>query len=253
MGPMMRYILKSRSLVALSVGGYVTIVQPLLALQENDANIRALQQEARDIPIRKTQEKERLRGAKEMLATAQAALKAGQARVSAAEQDVAEQREKITKLRQQQLTLKTNKEFAAINLEIATIEGRIEDCEARQIVAMDALPPARDRVAECEKRLQDETTVVDGYIVELNARLAIVEAELKKAELARQEIVKTLPPGFITQYSRLLIRRWPPVVALEGNACGGCHLTQPPSISHSVRRNTNLVNCQSCGRILYAP
>lgn len=231
----------------------MTIVQPLLALQEIDSRIRLLQQEARDIPQRKQQEQERLRGAQEALASAQAGLKGAQARVDDAELDVKDRREKINKLRQQQATLKTNKEFAAMNLEIATIEGQIDNCEARQVAAMDDVKPARARVSDAEKRLQEEKAVIDGYTGELDKRLAAVQAELKQAEADRQAAAKTVPPAFLTVYGRLVTRRWPPVVPLEGNACGGCHLTQPPSVPHSVRRNTNLVACQSCGRILYTP
>ena len=235
------------------VGGCVSIVQPLLILQEIDTRIRALQQEARDIPLRKEQEKKRLVGAQEALVEAQTGLKNAQARVNEAELEVKDRREKINKLRGQQVTLKTNKEFAAMNLEIATIEGQIDTFESRQVVAMDAVVPARARVGECEKKLQEDKSVVDGYLKELDARLAVVQAELKQTEAERLEALKSVPPAFSLAYSRLLSRRWPPVVALEGNACGGCHLTQPPSVAHTVRRNNSLVVCQMCGRVLYAP
>jgi len=231
----------------------VSIVQPLLVLQEIDARIRALQQEARDIPLRKEQEKKRLTGAQEALSEAQKNLKAGQARVDEAELEVKARREKINTLRGQQINLKTNKEFAAMNLEIATIEGQIETQEARQVNALDALVPARATLSDCENRLQDDKSVVDGYLKELDTRLAIVQAELKQAEAERLEALKAVPPAFALTYSRLVQRRWPPVAALEGNACGGCHLTQPPSVAHVVRRNNSLVVCQMCGRILYCP
>ena len=231
----------------------MSIVQPLLVLQEIDTRIRAAQQEARDIPLRKEQEKKRLVGAQEALVEAQAALRTAQTRVDESELEVKARREKINTLRGQQLTLKTNKEFAAMNLEIATIEGQIDTFEARQVAALDGLVPARARVSDCEKRLQEDKAVVDGYLKELDARLAVVQAELKQAEGERQETLKRVPPAFATVYARLQSRRWPPVVALEGNACGGCHLTQPPSVAHIVRRNNSLVICQTCGRILYSP
>lgn len=229
----------------------MNIVQPLLALQEIDARLRVLQQEARDIPLRKSQEQGRLRGAQEALAQAQAGLKTAQVRVNDAEGDVKDRREKINKLRQQQLTLKTNKEFAAINLEIATIEGQIDTSEARQVAAMDALVPAQARVKEAEGLLQEQQSVVDGYLKELDARLATVQQEIQQAETDRLAAAKNVAPTFLTHYTRLVVRRWPPVVPLEGQACGGCHLTQPPSVPHSVRHNSSLVACQSCGRILY--
>lgn len=231
----------------------MSIVQPLLALQEIDARIRALQQEAHDIPLRKEQEKTRLRGAEEALAAAQSSLKEAQIRVDEAELEVKDRRDKITRLRQQQLTLKTNREFQAMNLEIATIEGEIDTYEGRQVAALDGLTPARARVAATEKKLQDDKAVVDGYIAELDTRLAAVQAELQQAEEQRRQALKGVPPNFLVRYSRLTDRRWPPVVPLEGNACGGCHLTQPPYKLNDVRRNSGLVVCEMCGRILYMP
>ena len=231
----------------------MSIVQPLLILQEIDTRIRALQQEAQDIPLRKELEKKRLAGAQEALTAAQSVLKSVHARVNEAELEVKSRRDKINTLRGQQLTLKTNKEFAAMNLEIATIEGQIDTFETRQVSALDALVPARASVSDCEKRLQDDKSVVDGYVKELDARLAVVQAELKQVEADRTDALQAVPAAFALTYSRLLQRRWPPVVALEGNSCGGCHLTQPPSVAHVVRRNNSLVVCQMCGRILYSP
>lgn len=231
----------------------MSIVQPLLFLQEIDARLRALQQEARDIPLRKEQEKSRLSGAQTALTEAQAAVKVAQVRVDEAELEVKVRRDKINTLRGQQISLKTNKEFAAMNLEIATIEGQIDTFESRQVMAMDNVVPARARVSDCEKQLQNDKLVVDGYLKELDTRLATVQAEIRQAEADRTEALKAVPSAFAIVYARLLDRRWPPVATLEGNACGGCHLTQPPSVSHVVRRNNSLVVCQSCGRILYNP
>lgn len=231
----------------------MSIVQPLLVLQEIDARLRVLQQETRDIPLRKEEEKKRLIGAQTALAEAQAAQKSAQVRVDEAELDIKIRREKITTLRGQQINLRTNKEFAAMNLEIATIEGQIETSESRQLAALDHLAAMRVRVGESNKKLQEDKAVVDGYLRELDQRLAVVKAEIAQAEGERAEATQAVPPAFGSVYARLLERRWPPVVALEGNACGGCHLTQPPSVSHVVRRNNSLVACQMCGRILYAP
>jgi predicted nucleic acid-binding Zn-ribbon protein len=251
----MGYLSPPRSLhhFAPVAGGCVSIVQPLLVLQAIDTRIRALQQEAQDIPLRKEQEKKRLVGAQNAMTEAQAALKNAQARVDEVELEVKARREAINKLRGQQVNLKTNKEFAAMNLEIATIEGQIDTLESRQVAAMDAVVPARARVGDCEKRLQEDKGVVDGYLAELDGRLAAVQADRKQADAERMDALKAVPPAFIGVYARLLDRRWPPVVGLEGNACGGCHLTQPPSVSHVVRRNNSLVVCQMCGRILYNP
>jgi len=230
----------------------VSVVQPLLDLQEIDGRIRDLQQEIRDIPQRKAQEQERLNGAREALVRAQAEYKNAQLRVSEAELEVKARRDKIQSIKQNQVLLKTNKEFQMYNLEIAKIEGEIDSYEARQLAAMDDMIPVKHRVAEADAKLKEEQSVVDGYVGELDARLAEVQAELAKVEVERAEAAKKVSPQFILYYERLRTKRWPVVVSLQPDCvCNGCHLVQPPSVGQMVRRNQGLVPCQMCGRILY--
>ena len=230
----------------------MSVVQPLLDLQEIDGRIRGLQQEIRDIPQRKAQEQERLNGAREALARAQAEFKNAQLRVNEAELEVKARRDKIQSIKQNQVLLKTNKEFQMYNLEIAKIEGEIESYEARQMAAMDDVIPVKHRVAEADAKLKEEQGVVDGYVAELDARLAAVKAELAEAETERAESVKRVTPQFMLYYERLRTKRWPVVVSLQPDCvCNGCHLVQPPSVGQMVRRNLGIVACQMCGRILY--
>lgn len=230
----------------------MSVVQPLLDLQEIDGRIRNLHQEIRDIPPRKAQEQERLKGAREALARAQAELKSAQLRVNEAELEVKIRRDKIQSIKQNQVLLKTNKEFQMYNLEIAKIEGEIDSYEARQLAAMDDVIPVKRRVVEAEAKLKEEQSVVDGYVGELDARLVAVQEELAVAEAERAESAKKVTPQFIRYYERLRAKRWPVVVSLQPDCvCNGCHLVQPPSVGQMVRRNQELVPCQMCGRILY--
>lgn len=230
----------------------MSVVQPLLGLQEIDSRIRELQQEIRDIPQRKDQEQERLKGARELLERVQAELKNAQLRVNEAELEVQVRRDKILALKKNQGLLKTNKEFQIYNLEIAKIEGEIDNHEARQVAAMDDVIPVKHRLAEAVAKLQDEQEVVDGYLGELDERLAAVNEALAAAEAERAETVKHVDPKVLLYYERLRTKRWPVVVNLQQDGvCNGCHLVQPPSVGQMVRRNQGLVPCQMCGRILY--
>ena len=231
----------------------MSLVQPLLDLQEIDGRIREFQKEIRDIPKRKAQEQERLNGARETLARVKLEFKNAQLKVNEAESEILAQREKIQSLKQNQVLLKTNKEFQLYNLEIAKIEGVIESFEARQVIAMDAVIPVKHSVAEAESRLLEETEVIEGYVAELDKRLAELKASLDLAEAERTEALKRVDPKSLLYYERLKTKRWPVIVALDlnENVCKGCHLIQPPSIKQMVRRNQGLVPCQMCGRILY--
>lgn len=230
----------------------MSVVQSLLDLQEIDGRIRALQQESKDIPQRKSQEAARLSGARSALELAKNELKAAQLKVANLEGDVKLLRDKILELKKHQGQLKTNKEFSAYNLEIAKIEKDIDVSEAQLIAAMDHVIPCQTAVSEKEAKLNEEQAVVDTYCAELDARLAEVQADLAAAQTTRAEAAKLVQPRDLFIYDRLLTKRWPVVVSLqEDGVCKGCNLQQPPSITQLVRRNLGLVSCQMCGRILY--
>lgn len=230
----------------------MSVVQSLLDLQEIDGRIRALQQESKDIPQRKSQESARLNGARTLVEQAKNELKAAQLKVANLEGDVKLLRDKILELKKHQGQLKTNKEFSAYNLEIAKIEKDIDVAENNLIAAMDHVTPCKTVLDEREAKLKEEQTVVDSYCAELDARLAEVQAELLSCQKSRAEAAKLVQPRELFIYDRLLTKRWPVVVPLqEDGVCKGCNLQQPPSIAQLVRRNQGLVACQMCGRILY--
>jgi len=231
----------------------MSVIQPLLDLQEIDSRIRTLQQEAKDIPHRKEQENARLNGARAAVEQAKADLKAAQARVSEAELEAKAVREKILGLKKNQAMLKTNKEFQAYNLEIDGLEKEAENFDARTVAAMDTVPPKQQLLAELETKLADEKSVVDTYLAELDARLAEVNAELAQEEKNRHDVAKNVSPRPLLIYERTKSRRWPAVVPLQekDGVCKGCNIVQSPGIVQMARRNQDIVMCQMCGRILY--
>lgn len=231
----------------------MTVMQPLLALQEIDGRIRVLQQEIQDLPERKKQEKGRLKSALDALGLAQSNLKIAQLNMNAAEGEVADRKDRVNKLRAQQQGLKTNRDFQAMSIEVTRAEEEVEQVESRLIALMDEIKPAQARVAACEAKLREEEAQVNGYIGDLDSRASQANEELQRCLAERGEALKlvTSPPALLA-YTRLASRRWPVIVPLEGGAvCGGCHLTQPPQTAHLVRRNIGVVTCQMCGRILY--
>lgn len=230
----------------------MSVVQPLLDLQEVDGRIRTLQQELRDIPQRKEQESARLHGSRVAVEEAKKSLQSAQLRVSELELEVKARRDKIQSLKQNQVQLKTNKEFQLYNLEIAKIEGDIDNYEARLIAAMDDVIPRKQALTEKEAKLKEEQAETDVYLKELDSRMAELKAELAAVETSRLEVAKQVNARSLLYYDRLSLKRWPVVVSLQADGvCKGCNLLQPPSVAQLVRRNQELVPCQMCGRILY--
>jgi len=228
------------------------IVQPLLDLQEIDAHLRDLQKELIEIPQRRAAEEDRLKDTREVHARATEALKLAQVNVANTEGEIASSQAHILKLKQQQATLKTNREFAAMTAEITGVESDIDAFENRLLSFMEEVGAAKIRLSDAAAALASEQVIVNEAQKELDERLAEAQAANAELEARRHEAANACAPQMLLVYSRLLKSRWRPVVPLENGAtCGGCHLNQPPSVAHLVRRNQNIVCCQMCGRILY--
>ncbi|MBN1556988.1 MAG: hypothetical protein JW951_02445 [Lentisphaerae bacterium] len=228
-----------------------TMVERLLAVQEHDLRIRAMEREQRDIPARQEEERGRLEQHRAALAEAQDALKAKQADVKALELETDAGRGKIDKLRRQQLDLKTNKEFKAMDQEIAVIEAEIAQVEDRELVQMEEIERLRGKVETRRRELAAEEAAVNDVVAELDQRAAGLEARLGKARAERAVAAADADPEWLARYDRIFERKEPALVALEDGICGGCHMKLPPAVAHDARRGDRMVSCSYCQRLLY--
>ncbi len=231
----------------------MTVVQPLIDLQEVDGRIRELEVELKDLPRRKALETARLSGVSADLQAAKANQLQANQRVSGYESDAKVLKDKIQKLKQDQMSLKSNKEYQQYSLQIDLLTHDLEATESNQLAAMDELPSAEARIADAQEKYDAEAGGVKGFCDEIDERIAAVTAELAEARKERAEKAKLVTdPKLMLYYERLRTKRWPVVVPLtHDGVCDGCHLVQPPSVSQLVDHNVGLVACTMCGRILY--
>jgi len=233
----------------------VNVIQPLIDLQDTDGQIRELEREARDIPQRKAQENARLAGVNASLEIAKNQLVAMQQRIKGEEAEAEQIREKVRGLKNAQLSIKSNKEMQQSIMQIEGLERDAEATENRALALAEEIPTLEKRVADAQEKVDADKGVVDGYVDELDARLAEVKAELDallKERAEKAEAISKSNPRFLLYYERQRTKRWPVVVTLNHDGvCDGCHMKQPPFVEQLVQHNKDLVACTMCGRILY--
>ncbi len=237
----------------------MSMIDPLLKLQEIDGRIRKSRQEQIDIPERKKEEEARLEAALAVCAEANAALANAQRRVEEIKAAITERQNKTLALKKSQATLKDNSEFKAFNTQIMGLQSEIEQFEHQLLIADDDVVVPRHNAALADAKLEEERKVVDEYVNELEIRKKKADEELEKAMADRAEYEKELlgdprNARMVTEYNLLLSRgRWPVVAKLHRSecVCDGCHLRQTASVGQQVRRGKEIVKCEMCGRILY--
>ena len=71
--------------------------------------------------------------------------------------------------------------------------------------------------------------------------------------LERKREAASVQPAVLAKYEQLLkVRRMLAVAPINGELCTACHVRLRPAVAQQVRRNEEIITCDSCQRILYA-
>lgn len=227
------------------------VLQTLLALQQIDRQLLALEKAKGDLPQRLSELKQNLEQATRKRDDARERYGQLERNRRALEGEVALARERKKKYETQLYSVKTNKEYDAITLEIETAEQEVDLGETRILTML-----------EEERKLQEETGAHDTTITQLQQQTQQQEAELavlleetrsQVEDLGRRrsELAHTLKPNLLRTYDRIQrSREGTAVVVLARGSCDGCGTRIPPQRMMEIRENREIYYCENCGRIL---
>ena len=235
----------------------MSILDDLAALQLQDGIVRDLEQQVQDVPRRKAQEQNRIKAESDALNVAHEIVMSVKKDIQMAELDIATCKENVAKLKIQQMQLKTNQEYAAKSKEIKHAEDALVKAEETLKLRQNRLAPSEREEQEHREKFEAIKSVMDTYVQELDETLTVAQKALEGERAKREELRKVLDvPGvakrYLVSYERLSKSRWPALVKVGGdNICGGCHMTLPVSKIQDIRRGSNVVTCDFCGRLVY--
>lgn len=75
----------------------------------------------------------------------------------------------------------------------------------------------------------------------------------KKALKDKIDAIRAMvEPGILRQYDKLMLRRAPAIVPVEGDTCQGCFMKLPSQFAQRVRQESHLLHvCNNCSRFIY--
>ena len=92
---------------------------------------------------------------------------------------------------------------------------------------------------------------VGGFLVENLVHDLHFEKMISAAE--RTELAGKIDEDLLGRFERLFASKGDAaIVALEHEVCTGCHMKVTTQTAHRVKNGKEIVNCEQCGRILYA-
>jgi uncharacterized protein len=227
-------------------------LERIVALQKlvsaaHDAERRLAEEPEREkaLEARLTAARERVAAAKERLAENQAARRA-------VEKDVTLHQSRLSKFREQAMAVKTNQEYHAVQKEIGFAQSEIKTIEDKILELMVEADDLTATVKRAETELGSEQKAVDAERRANVAELEDMRSSLARIAAERSDVVRGLDAHALAIFELVLRRRNGVAVAqARDGICTVCHVRLRPQVFNTVLRNDQIVQCDSCQRILY--
>lgn len=150
-------------------------------------------------------------------------------------------------------TVKNPKELQDLQTEIGSLKRIIAQLEDSQLEAMVAVEEAEQNFREDESRLNQVKAEQAGQFAHLMGESSTLRALLDRLQIERLALVSQINPVLLDTYTQLIAAKHGlAVVLVEDDCCTACGTTLTAAEIQAARSSTRLVNCPTCGRILYA-
>jgi uncharacterized protein len=168
------------------------------------------------------------------------------------ERDRSTIRTRRSKYQDQTMEVKTNREFHALQKEIEVADheiARLDDRDLELMMAADEiaaeLRAAETGLKEAEQNVTAEREALQRAASEASERLSVLGGE-------RGALAAELPPPVLQVFAQVSRNRKGLALAeAKDGLCTVCHVRIRPAIYYEVRRNTQVLQCESCTRILF--
>ena len=227
-------------------------LERVIALQRLDSAAHDAQRRLADEPERLKKLDARVETARAAVAAAKERLAENQTARRAIEKDLAVHQGRLSKFRDQLMSVKTNVEYQAMQKEIEFAQREVKAYEDKILEGMLEADDLTAAVKRAEADSAAEQKAVEADRKTLAAELTGVRESLERITGERAELVRALSPPVLATFE-LVARRRNGIAVAEAREgiCTICHVRLRPQVFNIVRRNDDIVQCDSCQRILY--
>jgi predicted nucleic acid-binding Zn-ribbon protein len=229
----------------------MTLVKRLYDLQQIDLDIQR-EQEALDEINRQLGESEALLQAKAELLAEREHLDEMEKQQRSVEWEIEDLRNSMAQVNDKLYggATKNPKELVSLEKELGIFKAKLREKEDKLLDLMAEVEAIQDKMkldGERLKKLEAEWKQEQKALTQQQAK---VQSRLSDLSRKRQAIASEIVPQTIELYEGIRLRKGQAVVKVEQGRCHGCHLTLSMNEQQRARAGV-LIQCSSCGRILY--
>jgi hypothetical protein len=229
----------------------MSLTGQLYELQRVDLELHRKQQELNEVENRLSDNKT-LVAAESELASEKAQLEEAKKKQRSLEWELDDLQDKVKQINNKLYSGKTMNPKELVNL-----EKEVEGLKSQVRLKEDALLGLMSQVEEMETKVKSTSQEFERLKREweqsqeaLRPRKGEFETLLARLTEERRALVQQIDHEVFNTYERLRLTTGQAVVKVERGKCQGCHITVPTSQWQKARAG-DLVQCNSCNRILY--
>lgn len=149
-------------------------------------------------------------------------------------------------------TVRNPKELMALQQDADMIRGQLGKQEEAALIVTSRLEQQRASMTAVVDQLTAATAEHEALVAELTQQKQVLDAEVAELDARRALVTGKVPAADLRIYTSMFTSRQGRAVAkVERTLCQGCRVNLPSVVVQRVRTSPNLVQCPSCGRILY--
>jgi|SRR5580700_6437618 predicted nucleic acid-binding Zn-ribbon protein len=228
-------------------------IELLLAVQDHDTNIKALENELQTLPFERTRLEKAIEDRTAFLERSRQRAKEIEVERKKLELDASTRRDQIAKYKTQQYQTRKNDEFQALGNEIARLEKEINQIEDHEIDLMEQAENAGREIKRAESDFKVEQAQLQQQLASLKQKGELLTKALEETNTARAKAAAAFPdPELLSRYERIFHSKGGnAVVPIEHEVCMGCHMKNTTTNVHRAKLAREIVYCEQCGRMLY--
>lgn len=228
------------------------IVKQLLQLQEIDKIADQLNLSLESFPLSIEEKRSLIKKNQELMEENKNKLVGIQLKRKEKEMELSSQEDLIRKHEKELNSIKSNEAYKALLNEIGLTQKQKSLIEDEILTLMEENDQVSVELKERENETKNNRQKLEFEIRDLEGQIEktkmLLDTEIKK----RESFVDSLPKDSLSKYDYIRQRkRRVVIVSIEGDTCSGCNTTLTQSVMNEVKKEKEIVVCDSCSRILY--